>query len=137
MVMIIFYLLNALEEPLIPNLQNLPKNKCEINSCFYNAYKGFISTKHSGKIRDVKVRYHTCVYIRHENDKTEIEGKTIWNSHNKTDVGTLLIDFLNYYSLKENFCSCISILHVGKRGTKDRNFPVTVRDPFLQLHNMA
>ncbi|KAI7889062.1 uncharacterized protein EV154DRAFT_483477 [Mucor mucedo] len=138
MIMILYYLLNGLRTPLIPNIQSLPNNECKVADCFYNAYKGPASAEFKKRIREVEVRYHTCVYIRHGNDETEMEGKTIWNSHNKTDLGTLLIGFLNYYSIEKNFCACISISPIGKRGrVKDHYFTVTIRDPFLQIHNMA
>lgn len=133
--MILNYLMNALEYPMISSIQYLPNNKCQVNDCFYKKYKEPVSTIYGGQVRNLKIRYHTCVYIKNEDNK--MKRKTAWTSHNKDNLGALLFGYFNYYSIRENISAGISIVHAGKGGSKARNCPITIQNPFLPLNNIA
>lgn len=65
-------------------------------------------------------QYHTCVCNKHDDDELNItmENKTIWTSNNNDSLGTLLIGYFNYYSIRKNINGGISIFCVAKRGTQ-------------------
>lgn len=80
-------------------------------------------------------QYHTCVSIQHDDDKLNItmENKTIWTSNNNDSLGTLLIGYFNYYSIRKNINGSISIFCVGKRELNFRQKLVVteLRMPFI------
>lgn len=111
-IMVLNYLMNGLEYPLIPCLQDLPDNKCGVDDCFYNKYTGLITAIHCDKIKQVKDRYHTCVVIQNDVRLDPITDKTVWVSKNKDSIETLLIGYFNYYAQRETI-SDISIVRLG------------------------
>ncbi|KAI9244253.1 hypothetical protein EDC94DRAFT_665658 [Helicostylum pulchrum] len=56
------YLMNVLENPVIPNLQNLPV-ECNSADCFYNLKDEPVTTFFNNKIENLDVSYHNCVRI--------------------------------------------------------------------------
>ncbi|KAG2195584.1 hypothetical protein INT47_001331 [Mucor saturninus] len=111
-ILILNYLINGLDHPVIPCLQDLPDNVCNVVDCFYNKYTGPVTAIHREEIRQVRDRYHTCVVIQNDVSLNPTSDKTVWISKNKDSLKTLLLGYFNYYEKIENI-SDISIVRVG------------------------
>lgn len=133
--------MNGLEFPVIPNLQNISENnEYHYQNCLYTQKKGaVVVTKYGKRMTRMRFLYHTCVIIKYDTNKmnTTMENKTIWNSHNNDNLGTLLIAYFKYYATRENLISGISILRAGERGAYIFNAPVSIQDPFLSINNIS
>lgn len=131
--MTLHFLMNVLENPVIPNLQNLPV-ECNSADCFYNLKDEPVTTFFDNRIENLDVRHHNCV--RNINKQTsEYDGEnnnesktTIWYSKNSDNLGTLFLGFIAYYSCRNNY-KRISITNFEKEQSSDA---ISVQDPYLK-----
>lgn len=103
--------MSELEHPVIPCIQDLPNNECNIADCLYNQYTGLVTALHREKIRQIKDGYHTCVVIQRDSNLIVTE-KTLWISQNTDRLETLLIGFFTHYANRKTI-SDISIVCTG------------------------
>lgn len=144
--MVLHFLINVLEKPVIPNIQSFPI-ECNSSDCFYNLNDKLVATFYDNKIEKLDIRYHTCVRI--VNKQTSIDNgdddnntrPTIWYSENDDNLGALFLSFIVYYSRRKNYKG-ISItfgdckLVNGDKKTQQTD-AVWVQDPFLVKKNIA
>lgn len=130
--------MNVLENPVIPNLQNLPV-ECNSADCFYNLKDEPVTTFFNNKIENLDVSYHNCVRIINKQtgeynvDNNNELKTTIWYSENSDNLGTLFLGFIAYYSRRNNYKK-ISITNFKKKRSTDA---VWVQDPYLVKKNIA
>lgn len=140
-ILILNFLMNGLEYPVIPSLQKLSvDNDCNYEDCLYTKNNGVVvSKRYRQYMKEMSFLYHTCVIIKHDNDNLDIssENRTVWNSHNNDSLGALLIAFFQYYANRENLTGGISIFQAGKRGYINFNTPIAIQDPFLPINNIS
>ncbi|KAI7889115.1 uncharacterized protein EV154DRAFT_565762 [Mucor mucedo] len=141
-IMVLNFLINGLEYPVIPNLQNISRNnECDFEDCLFTKNKDIIVTViYAKRIRKMMFRYHTCVITQHNGDSLDIimENRTLWNGQNIDSLGSLLIGFFQYYSNRKNLTGGVSISRVGgsRRGLNYFH-PVVISDPFLPINNIS
>lgn len=141
----------GVNRPIIQSLQDLSSDCISSQCMFYKRNNGILPTFFDNKIINVEVRFHDC--IRVENRKTNLYDSfdcdntgddtqhTIWYGDNDDDLGSLFIDFLDYYSVKKNFkrvsiiCDDGDLMNVNERDWK--RYEVGVQDPFLVGKNIA
>lgn len=136
--MVLDFLINGLDYPVIPCIQDRTIT-CNISECFYKK-NGKIATRfYGGKLRIIRVLYHTCVSVKKKDEAYRVteDKKTIWISENTDDLGTLMIKFFDHYSIKTNF-SLVSIKETrdSNRIFKDSDIP-KIHDPFFAPNNVA
>ncbi|KAI7889116.1 uncharacterized protein EV154DRAFT_592689 [Mucor mucedo] len=141
-VLVLNFLMNGLNYPVIPSLQNLSqKQECNFEDCLYTKNKGVVVTRSFRKtIKELSILYHTCVLIEHSGDdylKISTENRTVWKSYNNDSLGTLLIAFFKYYANPKNLTGGISIFYAGKRRFPDFSTPIVIQDPFLPSNNIS
>ncbi|KAI9347908.1 hypothetical protein BD770DRAFT_413514 [Pilaira anomala] len=145
--MILHFLMNVIKTPLIPNLQK-EINGCESLYCNYNnVANGLVRINFKNKIQTVDIRYHSCIHIINNPpadgyNNNKINNKTIWNSSNNDNVGTLFLGLLQYYSKIFNY----KMIWIGSNNAcqfekfdlKDwQDSPVWIQDPFIPQRNIA
>ncbi|GAA5796031.1 hypothetical protein HPULCUR_001398 [Helicostylum pulchrum] len=92
------YLMNVLENPVIPNLQNLPV-ECNSADCFYNLKDEPVTTFFNNKIENLDVSYHNCVRII---NKQTGEYNVDNNNELKTTICTDAVWVQDPYLVKKN-----------------------------------
>lgn len=149
-IMVLHFLMCKLDKPIIPSLQDLCSD-CTSPECFYYRNYGNISSFFNNKVENVQVRFHDCVRVKNRKtnlyssfDFDDIDGDnqyTTWYSDNDDNLGSLFIDFLDYFSVKRNFKRISIICDDGDLVNaieKDwRQYQVGVQDPFFTQKNIA
>ncbi|KAI7889064.1 uncharacterized protein EV154DRAFT_424578 [Mucor mucedo] len=149
-IMVLHFLMCKLDRPVIPSLQDLYSD-CSSPECFYNRNHGLVPSFFDNKIENIQVRFHDCVRV--ENRKTNVYSTfdsddtdgdnhyTPWYSDNNDNLGSLFIDFLDYFSVKKNFKRISIICDDGdlvNAVEKDwRQYYVGIQDPFFTKKNIA
>lgn len=140
-ILVLNFLMNGLDKPVIPCLQELPKNStCNFKDCLYNKNKQFVATtKYDNIIKEMRFLYHTCVIIKSGNEdlNTVLENKTTWTSHNSDNLGTLLIAFFRYCADVKNITGGVSIAQAGRTSYRNSSMSITIQDPFLPINNIS
>ncbi|KAI8098248.1 uncharacterized protein B0P05DRAFT_521061 [Gilbertella persicaria] len=132
------YLMNVQHPPVIPNLQHLTGATCESKRCLYK--------KNISLVEGCDVRYHDCVVINNtEAEDLAItyeldEYSTLWPSNNTKGVGTLLVEFFEHYSNRDNLFKTMSISppieHLQMQQKWENNL-IVLPDPFIRSRNVC
>lgn len=140
--MILHFLMNAPGTPVIPSLQETPRN-CNWNNCNFH-FDRTVALFQNNQIMKWNPRYHDCLYIDNMiTKKFEPEYRNTgsrWEGHNKDAVGELLRSFFRYYSDEDNFCfSIISASGAIQQyqNMQSLNGPFIIQDPFIRTKNVA
>ncbi|KAI8053553.1 hypothetical protein BDF21DRAFT_168905 [Thamnidium elegans] len=125
-IILLHFLMNIIENPIIPNLQG------QLDNC---------------NSPELNIRYHTCVRVINKqtniysNNDENYEACTIWYSENDDTMGALFIKFMDYCARRKNY-KCISIVNGGSDYASFRERAVNkddawIQDPFLLEKNIA
>lgn len=140
--MILHFLMNAPGTPVIPSLQETPRN-CKWNNCNFH-FDRTVALLQNNQIMKWNPCYHDCLYIDNMiTKKFEPEYRNTgsrWEGYNKDAVGELLRSFFRFYSDENNFC--FSIISAGGeiqqyQNMQSTNCPFIIQDPFIRTKNVA
>ncbi|KAI9257456.1 hypothetical protein EDC94DRAFT_614487 [Helicostylum pulchrum] len=139
-IMVLHFLMSALEHPVIPSLQRLQVS-CTSRDCNFKSFKP-IPVLHDHHIINCDARFHDCVQIQGVGEYSlQVKGATtVWNGRNTDSIAKLLQLFFQYYSIPQNF----SLSIVSSDGGLIRSdelypdkYPFTIQDPFINSKNVA
>lgn len=144
--LLLHFLMSVIKKPIISNLQSQLDN-CYSHDCNYYAERNIVGTIYDNKIKEVNIRFHTCVRIinkqtnTYSNDEGSYEACTIWNSENVDSMGVLFINFMEYCSKSKNYRD-VSIVNGGQdyAGFKESEVnkaDAWIQDPFVLQKNIA
>ncbi|GAA5816106.1 hypothetical protein MFLAVUS_009628 [Mucor flavus] len=139
-IMVLHFLMSALEHPVIPSLQRLQAS-CTSRDCNFKSFKP-IPVLHDHHIINCDARYHDCVQIQGVGEYSlQIKGSTsVWHGRNTDSIAKLLQLFFQYYSIPQSFCMSI-VSSDGGLIRSDELYPdkspFTIQDPFINSKNIA
>ncbi|KAI8088408.1 hypothetical protein BDF21DRAFT_491444 [Thamnidium elegans] len=139
-IMVLHFLMSALEHPVIPSLQRLQAS-CTSRDCNFKSFKP-IPVLHDHHIINCDARFHDCVQIQGVGEYgLQVKGATTgWHGQNTDSIARLLQLFFQYYSIPQNFTISIVSSDGGLIQCDElypNKCPFTIQDPFINSKNIA
>ncbi|OBZ85590.1 Terminal uridylyltransferase 7 [Choanephora cucurbitarum] len=134
----LYFLIHVQNPPVLPNLQQLTDAECKSKRCHYK--------RATRPVEGFDVRYHDCVII--DNKETEDfaitydldEHSTLWPSTSTKGVGELLVEFLEYFSNRDNLFKTMSISSPLDKIEMQKAWEhhlIVFPDPFFKTRNVC